>query len=244
MYAIDKIRLQMFRRVRDLVRSGPVAPEFEKSLTNFEATIDRLTEIAVQQEFQRHLTLASTQRARLLALRLRTELMKPVVGIGRSFLPSTGDEGETIRRALALRPATDYEGLIQTAEGMALLVAQHEAQFTEAGLPVGHAKQLTQVSGELRAAIDARGQEMGKRTAATSGARQATREAVLQLRILSTLVVPRFRSDAQWMASWRTAMVVARRGMRGGAGEVAGGLVEGGQVAVTNDSPAPEVKAA
>lgn len=147
MYALDENRLQTFRRVRDLMRSGPVAPEIEKSLENFEATIDQLTELAALQELHTRVALAATQRARFLARRLRTDMMKPVVRIGRSFLPRVGDEGETIRRAFTLRPASNYEGLINGAEGMARLVAQHEAQFTKAGLPVGHEKQLTQLSG-------------------------------------------------------------------------------------------------
>jgi hypothetical protein len=90
MHAKDKNRLQMFRRVRDLLRSGPVAPEVEKSLARFEATIDRLTELAAQQEHRGRLTLAATQRSRLLAVRLRTELMAPIVRVGKSFLPRVG----------------------------------------------------------------------------------------------------------------------------------------------------------
>lgn len=231
-----------FRRVRDLLRSGAVAPEFEKSLANFEATVDRLTELAAQQDVQGRLTLAATQRARLLALRLRTEMMKPVVRIGRSFLPRTGEEAEPIRRALALRPASDYEGLLAAAEGMARLVQQHEGQFTQAGLPAGHVKMLLQVSNDLRLAIDGRGQEMARRTAATSGARQATSDAMRQLRILASLILPRSQGNAEWMAAWRTATVIARTGARGSdTGELP---ATGTPTDDPITTPTPEAKAA
>nr|MBP9105338.1 hypothetical protein [Gemmatimonadaceae bacterium] len=190
MHAKDKNSLQMFRRVRDLLRSGPVAPEVEKSLARFEASIERLTELAVQQEHQGRLTIAATQRSRLLVAQLRTELMDPIIRVGRTFLPTSGPEAEGIRAALVKRRASDYEGLMAAAEGMARLVAEHEAQFAEHGLPAGHAKRLTQAAGELRLAINARGLQQGKRTAATSGAREVTREALRQLRIVSSLVVP------------------------------------------------------
>ncbi len=70
-------------------------------------------------------------------------------------------------------------------------MAEHEAPFAEHGLPAGHAKRLTQAVGELRPAINARGLQQGKRTAATSGAREVTRDALRQLRIVSSLVVPK-----------------------------------------------------
>ena len=224
MHAKDKNRLQMFRRVRDLLRSGPVAPEVEKSLARFEATIDRLTELAAQQELQARLTLAATQRSRLLAVRLRTELMAPIVRVGKSFLPASGPDAEAIKGALVKHRASDYEGLIASAEGMARLVAQQEAQFGEHGLPAGHVKLLSQVAGELRLAINTRGVEMGKRTAATSGAREVTREALRQMRIVQSLVVPRQAPNAEWMAAWRTATVVARVGGRARGGEVTGAV--------------------
>lgn len=222
MHAKDKNRLQMFRRVRDLLRSGPVAPEVEKSLVKFEATIDRLTELAAQQEHQGRLTLAATQRSRLLAVRLRAELIAPIVRVGKSFLPVSGPEAEAVRGALVKRRVSDYEGLIASAEGMARLVAQHEAQFGEYGLPAGHVKLLSQVAGELRVAINTRGLELGKRTAATSGAREVTREALRQMRIVESLVVPKQAPNAEWMAAWRTATVVARGGARMRGSAVAG----------------------
>jgi len=108
------------------------------------------------------------------------------------------------------------------------LVAEHEAQFAEHGLPAGHAKRLTQAAGDLRLAINARGLQQGKRTAATSGAREVTREvtreALRQLRIVSSLVVPKQAPNAEWMAAWRTATVVARQGTRAGGGESAGAV--------------------
>lgn len=220
MHTKDKNLLQMFRLAIEFLRSRPVAPEAEKSLVKFEHTVARVTELSAQQEHQARLTLAATQRVRLIAVRLRSEVIAPIVRVGKTFLPVSGHEGEAIRSALVIRRASDYVGLIASAEGLARLVAQHEAQFGEYGLPTGHVKLLSQTADDLRLAINARGMELGKRTAATSGAREATREALRQLRIVEALVVPKQAPNAEWMAAWRTATVVARRGSRVKAGEV------------------------
>ncbi|MEP7383669.1 MAG: hypothetical protein ABI910_18430 [Gemmatimonadota bacterium] len=214
MRRIDKNRLQMFRRVRDILRAQPAAPELELNLSRLEGLIDQLTEEATRQQHHTRLARAGTTRMQTLARTLRMELMRPVARVGAVFLPSSGPDGATLQRTLKAPRVEDYEGVITTAETLARVVSAHEAEFEREGLTRGHAAKLLEGGRALRAAVDARGQELAKRVAATMAAREVTRDGARQVRILEALMEPAFREDASLRSAWRSATLVA--GPRGG----------------------------
>lgn len=247
-----KQRLQMFRRVRDFLRAAPVAAEVEPALATLERLIARLDEHAAQQDHRSRQSRAGTERSRGLARTLRADLMRPISLIARSVFTAPGAEGDALRRGVTMPRAQDYEGLVATAQGMVRLVTEHEAQFIAAGLPKGHLQRLADAAEALKASVATRSVAVGRRSAATSGARADAKEGLLAVRILETLVVPSLRDDPARLAEWRSATSMARTGgARDATGEETPAPVDSSAPvplpvapAINDPNSAQEVKAA
>jgi len=212
MRANEKNRLQMFRRVRDLLRARPEAPELELNLKRLEGVIDRLTEEAARQAHMARLSQVGTKRKEALSRELRSELFRPIIRVGLSFLPSSGPEGESIRRSMRMPRVRDVEGVLTVADDLARLVASHVVQFEALGLSKGHTTRLLERAAELRASVDSRGHDVARRSNATKAVQQLVRDGMQQVRILESLLEPQFRLDEAVRAGWRSARVVARAG--------------------------------
>jgi hypothetical protein len=202
-------RLQMFRRVRDFLKSRSLADEAALHYKRLDDVITRLTEVATRQEHQAQLTRVETRRAHVLARELHEDFLRRVSRVGKAILSTDGAAGEAVRAALRTPRVQRREQLLNSAEAMARLVLAHEAQFEAAGLGKGHVERLQAAARALREASDARDQERVRRSAATSAVKDATAEGMRQVRILESFLSADLRHDAALRAAWRTATVVS-----------------------------------
>ena len=234
-----KHRLTMFRRVRDHLRASQVPAAITPTLTQLEEVITKLEAHGTQQDLSSRRSRAGTESLRTRVRRLRTELLSPVTLVGRSIIAS-GDADATALRAAARMPReNDYEGLLAAANAVAKVLEDHLDAFTVAGVPKEHHARLVAEIAGLKDAIDTRGTEQAKRSAATAGAETQSRRGAQLVALISALYKPMIASDSARLAEWRTAMTLDRKAKGGdvasaedGGGGVAGAATGEGGAAV------------
>lgn len=215
----QKSRVQMFRRVRDLLRADVVPATIQPTLNQLEGVISRLDAHATQQELSTRRTRSGTQSLRDRVRRLRRELLAPVVLVGRAVSITNDTEVMALRSASRMPREGDYEGLLASAQAIAKVVEDHQDAFVNAGLPKEHLARLVAETAALKGAIDARGQESARRAAATKGTIAETRRGVQLVRLINALYAPTLASDESRLAEWRTAIALARESVAKGGEE-------------------------
>jgi hypothetical protein len=219
MRTTQKSRVQMFRRVRDLLRADVVPAPIQPTLTQLEGVINRLDAHATQQELSSRRARSGTQSLRDRVRRLRRELLAPVVLVGRAVSFSNDADVMALRSASRMPRDGDYEGLLASAQAIAKVVEDHQDAFVNAGLPKDHLARVVAETASLKAAIDARGQESARRVAATQGTIAESRRGLQLVRLIDALYAPTLASNESRLAEWRKAIALARESVAKGGEE-------------------------
>jgi len=200
----------MFRQVRSFLRNRPADTAIEPTLVALERLINQMEAHAEAQEVHTRLSRARTSSVREVARRLRRHVMRPVALVGNSLFPSDDAEMQAARRALTMPTSTDYASLVVAAQGMAAVVAEHEARFIQAGIPKPTLDRLRTDAEALQQSITGRGNTRGKRVAATRGARVEAKRGLQLVALLDALLEPALQGDPVQLAEWRSATQAAR----------------------------------
>jgi hypothetical protein len=227
-----KNRLQMFRRVRDLIQPMANDPAIAVPARELDGVIERLTLHARQQDAHGRQSRHGTEIVLGLARTLREDLVRPVVLLARTIPADRWAVNAPGARSLSSLRRRDFEGLLATARGLHDAAIVHEQALVATGLPVGHLAKLVAGADALGAALDARQQQWLKRASSTAGAREESRRGMRIVRLVDSLVRPLIRTDAGMLAAWEQAQRLPRV-------SVSGGGVEGGEGAEGGASPTP-----
>jgi len=205
-----KQRLQMLRQVRSFLRGRPVDPRIEPTLVALEAAIAQIERHAEVQDAHARLSRTRTASAVELARGLRRHVMRPIALVGGALFPPGDADAQAARRALTMPATADYEALIVAAQGMAVVVREHEARFLAAGLPKQTLDRLRTDAEALKQVLTTRGDDRGRRAAAVSGTRAEAKRSAQLVLLLHALVEPTLRGDPALLAEWNSVTRTAR----------------------------------
>jgi hypothetical protein len=213
-------RLQMIRRVRELVGDRANDPVLQEPVSQLDAVLARLRESSVTQDnaLRRRRSLTASINASARALRL--DLLRPAFLAMSAAFPAGSGEVESLRQ-VARPPArrTDYERLLVAARSMAQAIEGNEAEFVAAALPAAFAARLRGAADALERLIVARSNEEQRRAAATKGNDAESKRGVALVRLISALIQPSLRGDPQREVAWARAVKLAFRPASSARGE-------------------------
>lgn len=205
-------RLQMIRRVRELVGDRANDPVLQEPVSQLDAVLARLRESSVTQDNALRRRRALTANINASARALRLDLLRPAFLAMSAAFPAGTGEVESLRQVA--RPPerrTDYERLIVSARSMARAIEENEARFVSAALPAGFAARLRTAADALEGLIVARSTEEQRRMAATRGNDAESKRGVALVRLISALMQPSLRGDPQRVVEWAKATKLAFR---------------------------------
>jgi hypothetical protein len=213
-------RLQMIRRVRELVGDRANDPVLQEPVSQLDAVLARLRESSVTQDnaLRRRRSLTASINASARALRL--DLLRPAYLAMAAAFPGGDGEVESLRQAT--RPpaqGANYERLLVAARSMAQAIEGNEAAFVAAALPAGFAARLRGAADALEGLIVARSNEEQRRAAATRGNDAESKRGVALVRLISALIQPSLRGDPQREVAWAKAVKLAFRPASSARGE-------------------------
>jgi hypothetical protein len=201
--------LQVIRRVFEFLAKievtaalGPVT----KQAAALGAVVERLEAHAVEQDESHRAVKAGSRESQRLARALRKEYMQPVSRQGLALFP----HDEALREALAMPKARDYEGLITAAQAMAGRVEPHKALFVEKGFEGDFIERLRNAVEAVRESLNEKERRRGRRSAATAGMLEELAQGRKLVRLLDSMVAPRFEDSPNRLAEWRTIARFAR----------------------------------
>lgn len=206
----DKNRLQVLRRVRDYLQPMAKDPALTGAYAELEGVIVRLTDEGARQDGQRRQAKIGTDTVMSLAATLRNDLLRPVVHLVKIVTPDAVPTGLPSSKPFNLPRSMDFEGLLTVAKGFHDTAKPYEDKLTAAGLPKDHLSRMLVGSDALKAAIDARAQNVLQRAAAGSSAIAQGKRAVQVLRLVDSLVQPLIRGDVGKQRGWAQAKRIGR----------------------------------
>jgi hypothetical protein len=212
MHSSHANKLQMIRRVRELVGDRANDPVLQEPVNQLDAALARLRESSVMQDNAARRRRSLTVSIHASARALRRDLLRPAYLAMAAAFPDGSGDVESMRQAT--RPPagrTDYERLLVAARSMALAIERHEAQFVAAALPLGFAARLRTAADALEGLIVARATEEQRRVAATRGNASESRRGVALVRLIDALMLPSLRGDPPREAEWTRAVKLSYR---------------------------------
>ncbi len=240
----QKRTLQTFRRVRDFLRRNAVVIRFAKldaQLDALAAVVDRLTAYSVEQDTRTRLAKSGTTTLARQVRQLRMEFMVPISRFGRTL----ARHDSALQRALTIPRKADAEGIVAAALGMADAAEAQKAAFAAGGFSADFAEQLRAVARELKATIDDRAKDIGRRNASTAGVREEISRGRAILALLDAMVSPVLEATPPLLTEWRTLKKQLRPGAtvvgEGDSGEGTGGAVGTGSGDGVPLTPGPVV---
>ncbi len=244
MQAQQKHTLQMFRRVRDFLARNAVSLPLAKvgvQADALSAVVDRLTVFSVEQDTRSRLTKSGTSSLSRQVREVRQSYMLPLSSFARTLAePDVG-----FRRALTIRRQTDVEGTIAAALGMADAAETRKDAFIAGGFEPDFAEQLRAVARELKATLDDRAKDRGRRSASTAGVKEEVRQGRTLIHLLSAIVTPALAASPSLLAEWRTLKKQVRPAtLTVASGGIAGTPSTPSTPSTSTTTPTAEVKAA
>jgi len=215
-----KTRLQMLRRVRDFLQPLADDPALAASISELDGVIERMTVHMRRQDMQDRQTKFGTESIAILTRNLRDDLLRPVTLLVRTIIPD-GVPQVPGKGALSVPRGRDREGLITAAKGFHDAALPYEAPLVAAGLPRGHLAKLIEGAEALRAAVDGRAQAYLLRAASRATAAAEAKRATTLVRLIDSLVRPRFRGNPGELAAWDQARRTVRLSVSSSASPVA-----------------------
>lgn len=217
----QKHTLQTFRRVRDFLRRNGVAVRFAKLDAQLDAlagVVDRLTSYSVEQDTRTRLAKSGTSTLARQVRQVRLEYMAPVSRFGRTLAA----HDSALQRALAIPRKTDAEGTVAAALGMADAAELQKGAFVAGGFAADFAEQLRQVARELKATIDDRAKDIGRRNASTAGVKEEISKGRAIIALLDAMIAPVLEATPSLHTEWRTLKKQVRPGTGASASESPG----------------------
>jgi hypothetical protein len=203
MLAAIRQGIQVLRRVKQLVGTSEVAAAIGSVDTQVEALGTVIESLATHSVAQTESTRAlsdATRRCRTLAKELVRLFLRPIAQLGVVLFK----RDPIMREAFSIPQVQDYEGLIAAALMMAERASLHKARFVEKGFHDDFLERLRGAVGELRAALDQRSEQFGRRSAATAGLKEEYGRGRDLVRLIDTMVTPIWESSPSKLAQWRT----------------------------------------
>lgn len=199
----QKHTLQTFRRVRDFLRRNAVGVRFAKLDPQLEAlagVVDRLTAYSVEQDTRTRLAKSGTTTLTRQVRQLRMEYMAPISRFGRTLAPNDS----ALHRALTIPRKVDIEGTVAAALGMADAADSQKGAFVAGGFSADFAEQLRSVARALKATIDDRAKDIGRRNASTTGVKEEISKGRAIIALLDAMVAPVLEATPALLTEWRT----------------------------------------
>jgi hypothetical protein len=233
MNANQRRTLEAFQRAQRFVATlpepGPTPAEGEPTPPGGSATsslalgrtmltqvVDRLTQLAVAQDFTVRRVQEDTRRKVVLEAELRTLHMRPITQIARALLRDVAGIDQALRLP---KPGSPTSVLVHAAEGMAQAAEPHERVFVRHGLPSDFLARLRAAAGVVAGLVTSRAEQRGQRVGATAGMRDEIRRGRTAVEVLDAVVSVLLADEPRRLAEWRSVKrVVAGTG---------GGVVKG-----------------
>jgi hypothetical protein len=234
----QKYTLQTLRRVRDFLRRNAVEVRYGKldlQVESLSQVIDRLTAFSVEQDSRTRLAKSGTSSVGRQIRQLRLQYMAPLSRLGRTLAAPDS----SLRHALTIPRKTDAEGTVAAALGMADAAAANKASFIAAGFADDFAEQLRNAAREVKATIDDRAKDVGRRTASTAGVKLELTQGRAMVGLIDAMVSPVLEANhPSLLAEWRTLKKLARGGVTPST-DFAGGDTATGDGTTVGGSTAP-----
>jgi hypothetical protein len=215
MNAQQKRTVQRDRRAAGWLTAHPTltaVPIVAQLLALLFAVLDELNDAAVGQESHLRAALGATAEAKSLRDTLISDHLRVITSLAEIAIPDVAKVTASLRM-----PDTriDTEGLLTSAEGLAVSVEEHQDALQKAGLAADAAPRMRAVVQQYRKAIDSRGQFMALRSGATEGVDVQIKEARKLVKSLSAQVKLALRSDPRALAEWKQLVRIGRKGVQG-----------------------------
>ena len=205
----QKNALGRLRRVHAfLEREKPTVAfgSIESTVTGLAEIIARLEAAAVEQESKTSTAMISTRYMHRLVVAVRKELMRPVIRMAQSFLPTD----ERLVSVLKLPRALDPERVASAALGLADAIEPHTRELTNAGFPADFVPKLRTAGWELKKSIDARAGDFARRVGSTKATRTAVSQGRRLVGVLDAMVAPALAGNPEKLTEWQALLRVVR----------------------------------
>ncbi len=201
----------VFRRVRDFLKDNPPEAGFgsiEKVVAQLDTVIARLEAHAADQDARFRGVKAGTEVSRAQVAALRQQFMRPLTHAARILFP----QDAALLAALGPSPARDYTGTLAAAEAMVQIATTRKEAFVDFGLAPDFVERMVSATADLRARLDARSADIGRRAASTAGLHREYLVGREVVRMLDAMVAPRLEATPTRLAAWRAVSRFARLG--------------------------------
>lgn len=202
--------IQVLRRANEFLvdntatgRLGPI----DKQVKELSACLGNLIRHGGTQDDAMRASREATRRAHEAATALRREGLHPIARLAVLLFP----KGSSERAGFRMPEKRSYDSLIAAAAGFAGRAAEHKAKFIEAGLSEDFVERLQATADELRAALDEKAKNFGRRIAATEGAEVEYARGRKIVRYLDTMVTPIWEGTPVRLKEWKGLSRFARQ---------------------------------
>ncbi|MBK8248464.1 MAG: hypothetical protein IPK85_13810 [Gemmatimonadetes bacterium] len=134
--------------------------------------------------------------------------MRPLTHAARVLFP----QDAALLAALSPTAARDYAGTLAAAEAMVQIATAQKSAFIDFGLPDDFVERMVRATADLRARLDARSADIGRRAASTAGLHREYQVGREVVRMLDAMVAPRLSATPTRLAAWRAVSRFARLG--------------------------------
>lgn len=216
MKQIAREGIQVFRRSFEFLASSAVTSAHGPITTHaneLKSIGEKLNAFGIEQDESTRAHQGLTSSAHAQAETLRVELMRPISHMAQRLFPHEPQ----LLRALTMPRGRDYERILAAGNAFIAVAEAHKATFTGAGFAADFLDRLKAATDALRATLDARNEQLGRRSAATAGVNQELQRGRALLRMLNDMVGPPLKADHALFAKWRTLSRFERSGRQKGA---------------------------
>ncbi len=196
----------LLRRITEfLQRTQPsiLIGELKSHIAQLSTITDEMSTLQIEQETRRRQSQAGTATLRKQLRTAKFEFMRPVSRMARVLFP---DDPET-RRAMSVphrlfRP----EEVVAALHAMAVSAEPHKAEFIAGGFATDFIERMHFAADALKAAVDARSREFGRRAAASGGAFRLAQRGRALVRLIDAMVAPRLQGNPELISEWRSLL--------------------------------------
>jgi hypothetical protein len=171
-----------------------------KHVEALSAAIERLNAHVVEQDQSTRARSSGARRCQELAEELRGEFIRPVSEMGGLLF----EKEPSVKRSLRMPQVFDYERIIQSALSIAGHAEQQKEKFVNAGFGDDFVDRIRTAAEGFRKEVDAKNAHIGRRSAATAGVKAEYASARKIVRLLHTMLAPRWKDMPERLAQWNT----------------------------------------
>lgn len=184
-----------------------VGPSIASCRRNLDDGVARLTAMAIEQGVGHAASSGATARQKSLLATLRRNHMRPVTLVAKQKL-------RAVPEFAPLSKPTRHLGatlLVAAAKAMAVGAQQHEAVFTDVGLPDDFIALLHAAADAVTASFAGRQVSRAEATSATAGIHAQEQRLRGLFQLIDAIVGPKLGTDAVLLSKWGSTKAIRRR---------------------------------